>query len=94
MITTNNNHININHNMSSSPTISFATHNVKSLQCEHKNISIYDTFLHMNTDFVGLQETWHKSDQAYHCSRDPNYLSFWSTPINTRAGVGLLVKYN
>jgi len=44
-------------NSKGTPTISFATHNVNSLQCSIKNQFINDTFTDLNTDFVGLTET-------------------------------------
>jgi len=101
MINNNNNnnnptksatHTNTNNNLNRSPTISFATHNVHSLQCDLKNELIKDTFLDFNTDFVSLTETCHKSDQFYKNKHDPNFSSYWSTTINTHAGVGLLIK--
>src|SRR5215216_1113456 len=86
-------HTNNNINLPTrSPTISFATHNVRSLQCDLKNEIIKDTFLDFETDFVSLTETCHKSDQNYKNKFDPNFSSYWSTPINTHAGVGLLIK--
>jgi exonuclease III len=84
-------HIN-SHISKETPNLSFATHNVKSLQCIIKNTSINDTFIDFNTDFVGLTETRHKSNQFYRYSHDPNFCAFWSSRINTYAGVGILVK--
>src|SRR5215216_1917991 len=74
------------------PNLSFATHNVNSLQCIIKNTSINDTFIDFNTDFIGLTETCHKSDQFYRYSHDPNFCAFWSSRINIHAGVRILVK--
>src|SRR5215216_6331644 len=74
------------------PTISFATHNVHSLQCDLKNELIKDTFLDFDTDFVSLTETCHRSNQTYKNKHDPNFSSFWSSNINTHAVVGLLIK--
>ena len=79
-------------NSKETSTFSFATHNVNSLQCELKNHLINDTFIDFNTDFVGLTETRHKIDQFYQYTRDPNFCAFWSTRINTYAGVSILVK--
>ena len=84
--------LNYINNSDETPTLSFATHNVHSLQCEIKNTSINDTFIDFNTDFIGLTETCHKSDQFYRYSHDPNFCAFWSSSINTHAGVGILVK--
>ena len=74
------------------PTISFTTHNFNSLQCDLKNEIIKDTFLDFDTDFVGLTETRHKSDQLFKNKFDPNFSSFWSTTINVHTGVGILIK--
>src|SRR5215216_7160203 len=63
-------------NTKRSPTISFATHNVHSLQCDLKNELIKDTFLDFNTDFVSLTETCHRSNQTYKNKHDPNFLPF------------------
>ena len=88
-----NNKINNNNQISKgTPTISFATHNVQSLHCDIKNELIHDTFFDFDTDFVGLTETRHKSDQFYKNRNNPNFISFWSTHINTYAGVGILIK--
>ena len=103
MILDNNQYINNNNmppriqrynNMHSidTPTFSFATHNVNSLHCEIKNTAIDDTFIDFNTDFIGLTETRHKSDQFYRYTHDPNFCAFWSFQINTHAGVGILIK--
>jgi exonuclease III len=79
-------------NSKSTPTLSFATNNVNSLQCELKNQLINDTFLDLNVDFIGLTETRHKNDQSYRNKCDKNFLSFWSSRINETAGVGILIK--
>ena len=88
----NNNNNNDIDNSKGTPNLSFATHNVNSLQCEFKNNSINDTFIDFNTDFVGLTETRHKSDQFHRYTKDPNFCTFWSSRINIHAGVGILVK--
>src|SRR3954447_5412322 len=72
-------------NSKGTPTISFATHNVNSLQCTVKNQFINDSFIDFNTDFVGLTETRHKSDQTFRYAHDPDYTSFWSTCLNPYA---------
>jgi hypothetical protein len=79
-------------NSKDTPTISFATNNVNSLQCELKNQFVNDTFLDLNIDFVGLTETRHKHNQSFRNKNDLNFLSFWSSKINIHAGVGILVK--
>ena len=72
-----NNKINKNNQISKgTPTISFATHNVQSLHCDIKNELIHDTFFDFDTDFVGLTETRHKSDQFYKNRNNPNFISF------------------
>ena len=83
-------HVNDPNNSTGNTNLSFAIHNVNSLQCEIKNESINDTFINFNTDFIGLTETHHKSDQFYRYSRDPNFCAFWSSRINVHAGVGFL----
>src|SRR5215216_3530830 len=83
---------NNNNNSIDTPTFSFVTHNVNSLYCVIKNTAIDDTFIDFDTDFIGLTETRHKSDQFYRYSHDPNFCAFWSSRINTHAGVGILVK--
>ena len=89
------NHMNYTHDLSkNSSNLSFTTHNVNSLQCAIKNSSINDTFIDFNTDFIGLTETRHKSDQFYRYSHDPNFCAYWSSRINIHAGVGILVKRN
>src|SRR5688572_20411680 len=89
------NHINfINDPSKISSNLSFATHNVNSLQCVVKNSAINDTFIDFNTDFIGLTETRHKSEQFYRYSHDPNFCAYWSSRINIHAGVGILVKRN
>ena len=98
----NNDNNNFSNNLDNTPdnttnsnrtsTISFATHNVNSLQCDLKNEIIKNTFLDFNTDFVGLTETHHKSDQFFKNKHDPNFSSFWSTRINVHASVEILIK--
>ena len=81
-----------NDTLSPAPTITFATHNVNSLQCSIKNQFINDSFSDFNTDFVGLTETRHKADQTFRNLSDPTYTSYWSNNINPYAGVGILIK--
>ena len=103
MMINNNQYINTNNlpphtqpkninNSTKTPTLSFATHNVNSLHCAIKNTAIDDTFLDYNTDFIGLTETCHRSDQFYRYTHDPNFCAFWSSRINTYASVGILMK--
>src|SRR5215208_3460003 len=104
MINNNNNNLSNNDNdtpmilpqqdvtSSPAPTITFATHNINSLQCSIKNQFINDSFANFNTDFISLTETRHKADQSFRNLSDPNYSSYWSNNINPYAGVGLLIK--
>ena len=77
----NNNINNYIDNSKGTSNLSFATHNVNSLQCEFKNNSINDTFIDFNTDFISLTETRHKSDQFYQYTLDLNFCAFWSSQI-------------
>src|SRR5687767_12481501 len=77
---------------SPAPTITFAIHNVSSLQYSIKNQFINDFFADFNTDFVDLTETRHKTDQTFCNLFDPTYTSYWSNNINPHASVSILIK--